>query len=83
MLKRGCAGIVGASLSFLGVLAFEAVAGDEVNGALCAGRCLHDQAVVLLQLAYPVLDVSGGILLGVLRGDTGDGTKESGSCLRD
>ena len=83
MLGRGCAGIIDASPSFLGVMAFEAVADDEVHCALCTGRRLHDQTVILRQFAYPVLDVSGGVLLGVFRGDTDDCAKESGSGLRD
>jgi hypothetical protein len=48
---------------------------------LRVGCGLNDQAVILLQLGNPVLDVCGGVAVGVLVDDTGDGAKEGGSRL--
>src|SRR5947207_11297528 len=50
---------------------------NGVDSLLCVGCGMDDQAVIVLELRNPVLDVCGGIAVGVLVGDTGDGAKKS------
>ena len=68
----------GASLASANVIAKNAV-----SGALCVSGCMDDKAVVRFQLGNPVLDVSGGVAVGVLVGDARDGAKEGRSHLGD
>jgi hypothetical protein len=68
----GIPGVFGCLLPLL-----KGAAENQVRGSLRVGGGINDEAVILFQLFNPVLNVCGGIPVGVLVGDTGDGAKES------
>ena len=71
-LRVGKAAGCGLLLSFLFAFALEGCAEDQINGLLRVRCGLDDQAVILLQLGNPVLEISGGVAVGVFVGDTGN-----------
>ena len=56
---------------------------DQIDGLLRVRCGLNDQVVVFLQLGNPVLEVSGGVAVGVFVGDTGNCGKEGGAHFGD
>ena len=59
------------------VLFLKRAAENQVHGSLRVGGDMNDEAVILFQLFNPVLNVRGGVAVGVLVGNTGDSAKES------
>ena len=49
---------------------------DGIHGFLCVGGGMNDEAVILFQLGNPVLDVGGGVAVGVLVGNARDGAEK-------
>ena len=45
---------------------------NQVHGSLCVGGGINDKVVILFQLFNPVLDVCGGVALGVLVSNASD-----------
>ena len=61
---------------FLGFFFLEGAAKNGVHSFLCVSDDVNDEAVVLLQLGDPVLDVGAGVATGVFVGDARDGREE-------
>ena len=59
------------------------MAEDQIDGLLRVRCGLNDQAVILLQLGNPVLEVSGGVAVGVFVGDTSNCGEEGCSHFSD
>jgi len=55
---------------------------NHVHGSLRVGSGMNDEAAIIFQLFNPVLNVCGGVAVGVLVGDTGDSTKETVNAFR-
>src|SRR5258708_32288205 len=64
------------------ILFLKRVAENQVHGSLRVGGGMNDEAVILFQLFNPVLDVCGGVAVGVLIGDASDSAKKGCAHLR-
>jgi len=49
---------------------------NGVHGSLSIGGGMDDEAVILFQLGNPVLDIGGGVTVGVFVGNLRDGAKK-------
>ena len=56
---------------------------DGIHGFLCVGGGMNDEAVILLQLGNPVLDIGGGVAVGVRVGNLRDGREKGRAHLCD
>jgi hypothetical protein len=65
------------------LLFLKRAAKNQVHGSLRVGGGMNDEAVILFQLFNSVLDVCGGVAVGVLIGNTSDSAKKSGSHFCD
>lgn len=70
-LQRGTPGIIARLVLFL-----KCAAEDAIHSSLRVGGCVNDEPVILLQLCNPVLDVCGGVAVGILGSNASDGTKK-------
>jgi hypothetical protein len=68
----GIPGVLGCLVLFL-----KRAVENHIHGSLRVGGGMNDEAVTLFQFFNPVLNVCGGVAVGILVGDTGDSAKES------
>ena len=65
------------------VLFLEGFPEDAIGGSLCVRSSMDDEAVILFQLGNPVLDVGGGVAVGVFVGNASDSAEEGRAHLGD
>jgi hypothetical protein len=77
--RNGCGDVAGSDLpGVFGRLALflKGVAEDAIDRSLSVGGGMNDEPVIFFQLGNPILDVSGGVAVGVLVGNSSDRAKK-------
>jgi 3-oxoacyl-[acyl-carrier protein] reductase len=64
-------------------LFLEGLSEDAIGGSLCVRSGMDDEAVILFQFGNPVLDVGGGVAVGVFVGNASDSAEEGRAHLGD
>jgi 3-oxoacyl-[acyl-carrier protein] reductase len=64
-------------------LFLEGLSEDAIGGSLCVRSGMDDEAVILFQFGNPVLDVGGGVAVGLFVGNASDSAEEGRAHLGD